>query len=56
MFGIGHHLNDPFSITQIQEDQTPQVAATIHPAHHRDRLVNVSLLDQAAVAGAFQIG
>jgi hypothetical protein len=50
---IGHDLQQALAVAQVDEDDAAVVAATMDPAGHGDRLVQVAAVDEAAVVGAF---
>jgi hypothetical protein len=49
---IAHHLALTFSIAQVNEDHTPMVTSTIHPATQLDGLPVEGLGHQTTVMGA----
>ena len=52
--GIADDLHQPFSVTQVDEDDAAMIATTMHPAANGDGLVKAFAVDATAVVGAFQ--
>jgi hypothetical protein len=41
--GSKDHLHDPLAIAQVEKDHAAVIAAAVHPAAERDRLLDVAL-------------
>ena len=52
--GIEDDLHEAFAVPQVDEDDAAMVAATVDPAHQRDRLAEVPAVDSSTVVSALQ--
>ena len=54
--GINHNLKKTLTITQIKENYTAMVAATVNPTTNSDRVADVLAIEFAAVVGTHGSG
>jgi hypothetical protein len=53
--GIEHHLGHAAPVTEIDEDETAVVPATLHPTHQYDRLPHMLCAEAAAIVAALPV-
>ncbi len=51
---IEDDLHEAFAIPQVDEDDPAVVAATVHPAHQRDRRSEMAAVDASTIVSALQ--